>query len=242
MSLIDGMKERLGFGNKPEWEDEEEYYEDGQGEYSDDGYYNDDGYSYDEDSADGNRHEVVSFDAYNPDNFEHVTLASDRKPRVAPIEGYDSTRPTSGPIITGSRSSGSTYSRSIGTSAARRDSASWSAPRDPSFLDRQGGSSFGSDFQKRDDPATHLEIIAPKIYADVEKIANATKIGKAVVLDVSNTKPALAKRILDFSFGVASALDQSVDKAADRVFVISKDADMLNDEERKYLEKKGVLK
>lgn len=252
MSLIDGMKDKLGFkNNNQNWEDQEEYYDEGE-EYYDDGNYDDNG----GDSASDGRHEVVSFDAYNPDNFEHVTLASDHKPRVAPIDGYDSTRPSSGPIFTGSRSSGASYSRNIGTSARRSsyssspsDSRSWGAvPDDPSFLDssrlsRDPYSNLGSDFLgMNDDPAMRLEIVRPKIYADVEKIANAAKAGKSVVLDVADTKPALAKRILDFSFGVASALNQNVDKAADRVFVISKGSKMLNEEERKFLVKKGVLK
>lgn len=253
MSLLDGMKGKLGFGNRPEWQDEDEYYADDNGEYYDDGYY-DEGV---EEPVDEGRHEVVSFDAYNPENFEHVTLASDRQPRVAPIDGYDSKRPSSGPIYPSSRSS-SSYSRNIGTSSRRSeysssssgDSRQWGAvPEDPSFLNdssrssRDQSSSLGSDFLKMaNDPAVRLEIVCPKIYADVEKIANAAKAGKTVVLDVANTKPALAKRILDFSFGVASALNQNVDKAADRVFVISRGSEMLNEEDRKFLVKKGVLK
>lgn len=256
MSLLNGMKDRLGFGNKNEWEEDDEYYGDEEEEYYDDEYYDE---GAEEEYVEEGRHEVVSFDAYNPENFEHVTLASDRAPRVAPIDGYDSTRPSSGPIYPSSRSTGM-YSRSIGTSARRSDygsgssragdSRSWSsAPDDPSFLNgssrssRDPYSSLGSDFLKmNEDPAVRLEIVRPKIYADVEKIANAAKAGKSVVLDVADTKPALAKRILDFSFGVASALNQNVDKAADRVFVISKGAEMLSEEERKFLVKKGVLK
>ena len=46
--------------------------------------------------------------------------------------------------------------------------------------------------------------------------------------------------MLDFSFGVASALNGSVDKAADKVFIISRDAG-LSDEESAYLRDKGII-
>ena len=50
----------------------------------------------------------------------------------------------------------------------------------------------------------------------------------------------LSKRILDFSFGVSSALDASVDCVADKVFVISRGA-ALTDAERMSLRGQGVL-
>lgn len=248
MSLLGGMKDKLGFGNKPEWaDDDEEYYDDTEYDEADDG-------NYDEGDEANDRHEVISFDSYNPENFEHVTLASDRKPRVASYDSFDSQRSSRG---YGSRSTSNAYSRNIGTSAARRDydrqagEATWSAPETPSFLDkpaptrpsRDPYSSLGSDFlQMKGDPAARLEIVCPKIYADIEKVANAAKAGKVVVLNVVETKPVLAKRILDFSFGVASALNLNVDKAADRVFVIAKGGDALSDDDRAYLVTKGVLK
>ena len=130
MSLLDGMKDKLGFGNKPEWADDEGYYDEG-AEY-DEGYDDyvdgDDGGGYDS----GGRHEVISFDSYNPENFEHVTLASDRKPRVA---SYDNIEVQRGSRGYSPRAASNSYSRNIGTSAARRDSARqttgeapWDAP------------------------------------------------------------------------------------------------------------------
>lgn len=254
MSLLGGMKDRLGFGGKPEWADEEEEY------YEDDVVYDD----YDDYSDDvpndryGNsrgRNEVISFDSYNPNNFEHVTLSTDRKPRVASYDSLDSPRVARGGY--GRSSSTNSYGRNIGTSASRRDSGrqsgepTWSAPEDPSFLDspapkrqsRDPYASLGSDFLKiKGDPAGRMEIICPRAYADIEKVANAAKAGKTVILNVIDTKASLAKRILDFSFGVASALNLNVSKAAERVFVISKGTEPLSDEDLEYLVSQDVLK
>lgn len=251
MGLLDGMKDRLGFGGKPEWADDA-------GEYYDDAAYDDryDDYADDgvDDGYDTGRHEVISFDSYNPENFEHVTISSRRQPRVATYDDKGSSRSSRG---YSSRGASSSYGRSTGVSSSRRDyprasgEPTWAAPEDPSFLnstssprasrERVSSLSTGS-VRASGDPNARLEIVEPKAYADIEKVANACKVGKVVILNVVDTKPALAKRILDFSFGVASALNLNVGKAADRVFVISKNANPLSDEDREYLKTQDVLK
>lgn len=278
MGLLNGMKDKLGFGTNPEWTDDyadDGYYDeqapyDAQGGY--DGGYADEGYDqggyadegYDGGYADGahDSGRVVSFDAYNPDNFENVKVSTDRDLRVASYDDLGST-PLSSP-----RSSRGSYASRIGTSSSRSagssaGAANWAAPEDPSFLNNTGGSSYsrdiydntssrsdgadaysslGSDLMRfNNDPAKHLAIVKPTAYADVEQIANAVKAGKSVALVFSGTKPALAKRILDFTFGAASALNLNVDKAAERVFIISKGTEMLSSAEREYLSKKGIL-
>ena len=109
MSLLGGMKDRLGFGGKPEWADDEDGY------YEDDAIYDEEYDDYgDPDPAEGRRasgnrrSEVISFDSYNPSNFEHVTLSSDRKPRVASYDSLDSSARQRG---YSSRSSSSSYGR-----------------------------------------------------------------------------------------------------------------------------------
>ena len=210
MSLLGGMKDRLGFGGKPEWADDDAEY------YEDDVVYDDDYDDYgdtgvEERRGSTRRSEVISFDSYNPSNFEHVTLSSDRKPRVASYDSLDSS----------TRSSRGYSSRSSSSSS-----------RDPY-------ASLGSDFLKiKGNPAGRLEIVCPKAYADIEKVANAAKAGKTVILNVVDTKASLAKRILDFSFGVASALNLNVGKAA----VISKSSEPLSEEDREYLVSQDVLK
>ena len=248
MGLIDGMKDKLGFSDRPEWLDD---YDDGAEASSPEIA----GLSSAPDSG-----SVLDFDAYNPDNFENVTLRSGTTPRVASRESssYDSLgSPYSAPRSRSTRR----------TSPASTQAGGWSAPEAPSFLDDTGpgpsarealssassgtssgtvsgdSPSLGSDFMSmRGDPATHLSIVRPGAYADVEKIANAAKVGKSIVLDVTGTQNDLAKRILDFTFGVASALNLNVDKADERIFVISKGAEMLSTAERDYLRTQGILK
>ena len=59
-------------------------------------------------------------------------------------------------------------------------------------------------------------------------------------LNCAATPDALAKRILDFSFGVSSALDARVEAVADKVFAITRGA-ALTEAERLALLNQGVL-
>ena len=89
-------------------------------------------------------------------------------------------------------------------------------------------------------PTRSVTIVKPTSYGECEKVAKALKAGDAVVLALKETPDALAKRVLDFSFGVSSALDASVDCVADKVFVIARGA-ALSEAERASLRSQGIL-
>ena len=249
-----------GFGDAAddEYYDDDEYFDD-----EEEGFYDDEPYDDEDDYIDDEPYndEPVSFSDYNPDKFAHIRVNTDRPLRVASYED-------SGDSYFSSRSSSSSYSSNIGTTSRRsydssssRSSSSaaatWGAPSDPAFLDSPSskpdrenilGSLTASDSSASgefrhvgDDPSAHIEIVTPIVYANVEQIATAFKAGKIVVLSLRATKPELAKRILDFSFGVACALNGTVDKAGDRVFIITKGVG-LNAVESEYLRSKGLVK
>ena len=71
-----------------------------------------------------------------------------------------------------------------------------------------------------------VQIVRPLRYNDIEQVASLLKGGAIVALVLKGTDPELAKRMLDFSFGVASALDARVSCPADKTFVISSGADL----------------
>lgn len=85
-----------------------------------------------------------------------------------------------------------------------------------------------------------IEVLKPMSYGEVERVTRALKAGNAVVLGLLNTPEALSKRILDFSFGVASALDATVECIGDKVFAITC-GNPLSEVERMNLRNQGVL-
>ncbi|WP_255467349.1 cell division protein SepF [Raoultibacter phocaeensis] len=89
-------------------------------------------------------------------------------------------------------------------------------------------------------PTRSLTVLKPASYGEVERVAKIVKAGDVVVLSLRNTPDHLAKRILDFSFGVSSALDASVECIADKVFVILRGSALTADE-LSGLRNQGVL-
>lgn len=85
-----------------------------------------------------------------------------------------------------------------------------------------------------------VTVIKPIRYQDVEAIAPAVKAGNVVAIVLRTTDAALAKRILDFSFGVAAALDARVECPAEKVFVLSVGKELTLDEKHQ-LRKQGAM-
>ena len=84
-------------------------------------------------------------------------------------------------------------------------------------------------------------MLKPASYEDVSSVAQSVRAGHIVVLSLRQTDPALSKRVLDFSFGVASALTAQVDCIAEKTFVILQGRELTLEEKHK-LAKQGVLK
>ena len=89
-------------------------------------------------------------------------------------------------------------------------------------------------------PTRSVVVLSPVSYDEVANVARTLKAGDVVVLTLRNTNSQLSKRILDFSFGVASALDANVDCIAEKVFAIAR-GEQLTDAERMRLRGQGVM-
>ena len=88
--------------------------------------------------------------------------------------------------------------------------------------------------------ARNVSVVRPVSYSDVERVARSLKAGDVVVLAMRATPGDLMQRILDFSFGAASALDANVECPAERVFAIAR-GQALTESELKDLRGQGVL-
>lgn len=127
-------------------------------------------------------------------------------------------------------------SSAAGTSSAGLDSL---------FTPSTGGSSTAGDASHEavssHSSAREITVLKPATYEDVSSVAQSVRAGKIVALHLRQTDPALSKRVLDFSFGVASALNAQVDCVAEKTFVILQGKE-LTLEEKHNLAKQGVLK
>lgn len=140
---------------------------------------------------------------------------------------------------------GYTGAAQIGEVPSTSVQPSYSAPA-PSTSSAQGAGAYdpyeaySSATPSAHAPVRSLAVIKPVAYGDVERVARAVKSGDVVVLAMRNTPDELSKRILDFSFGVASALDANVECPAEKVFAIAR-GNALTESEKTDLRNQGVL-
>lgn len=84
-----------------------------------------------------------------------------------------------------------------------------------------------------------LQVIKPTKYENAEAVTNVLKNGDVAVLSFGSTDRDLMKRILDFSFGAASAMDATVECISNGVFAICRSVP-LDDRERDDLHNMGI--
>ncbi len=89
-------------------------------------------------------------------------------------------------------------------------------------------------------PARIVTIIKPESYDDAERIAKVLKSGDVAVISLRNTPEVLGKRVLDFAFGAACALDAQVECVSGHVFAITRGAG-LSDAEASRLKAQGLM-
>lgn len=107
------------------------------------------------------------------------------------------------------------------------------APHDPY-------TAYENNTKYRRRSARALTVIKPASYNDVQNVASVLRDGDVAILVLRHTDPALAKRILDFSFGVASALNAQVDCPTEKVFILLQGNELSLDE-RHRLHQQGIL-
>lgn len=83
-------------------------------------------------------------------------------------------------------------------------------------------------------------VIRPETYAESEQVAINLRRGNAVVLVLTQTRPELAKRILDFSFGAAAALEGQVESIGERIYALTTEHG-LTENEIELLQARGIL-
>ncbi|BCV18887.1 cell division protein SepF [Leptogranulimonas caecicola] len=63
-------------------------------------------------------------------------------------------------------------------------------------------------------------VLKPTSYDDVQMVIRRVRTNQPVVLSFKNTQIEIAKRILDFCFGLSCGVNGSVEELGDRVFVV----------------------
>lgn len=255
--MLDDLKSRLGFSrNEDQYDDYDDYddqyddYEDDYDEYDDFDDRAESG-AYRPASVSSGRYRrgdsspnLVSIDDVKahtqvPDTLLRDPLASDSRSYSSRNFGRDLVENT-GPAESSPAYNAAKRERERAASHSRSEGL------DALFEPSTGSRSYDPyEAYSSTSPSTYtttrsITVIKPVAYGDVERVARALKAGDIVVLGMRNTPDDLSKRVLDFSFGVASALDANVECPASKVFAIAR-GQALTEDEKRSLRLQGVL-
>lgn len=89
-------------------------------------------------------------------------------------------------------------------------------------------------------PGMSMAFIEPRSFTDVEVMGDRFRRGQTVILNMNATKPDLAKRVLDFASGLTFALEGSIQKVGDRVFILTPKNVQISDADRRRLREVGI--
>lgn len=91
-------------------------------------------------------------------------------------------------------------------------------------------------------PSTKVHVVAPSEFADAQEIADHFRTGQPVIVNLGNAYRELAHRMIDFCSGVAYALGGTMDKVADKVFLMTPSNVELSLEEKRRLQERGLYR
>ena len=85
-----------------------------------------------------------------------------------------------------------------------------------------------------------ITLLEPKSYDEIERLVRVLKAGDVAVVSLKKTPEDLSKRLLDFAFGVACALDAGVECPAAKVYAFAR-GNALSESELARMKSQGLV-
>ncbi len=113
-------------------------------------------------------------------------------------------------------------------------------PRGPVPI-RGGRNGGGQAVQNGHRTAGQVSLVVPKSFNDAQKVADKLKYDVPVIINLQSADPELAKRLVDFASGLTYALDGSMQRVADRVFLLTPSSISVSAEDKALLMERGFF-
>jgi cell division inhibitor SepF len=91
-------------------------------------------------------------------------------------------------------------------------------------------------------PATRVHVMEPLGFNDAQEVGDRLKAGQPVILNLQAVDRDLQRRLIDFSSGLAYALNGTMSKAADQVFLLTPSNVEVSEEEKERLQARGLYR
>jgi len=89
-------------------------------------------------------------------------------------------------------------------------------------------------------PPAKVHLVIPRSFNDAQQIADRFKAQIPVILNLQGAETDLSKRLIDFASGLTYALDGSMQRVADKVFLLTpRNVELSAEERAKALERGG---
>ena len=89
--------------------------------------------------------------------------------------------------------------------------------------------------------AGQVSLVVPKSFNDAQKVADKLQSDVPVIINFQSADPELAKRLVDFASGLTYALDGSMQRVADRVFLLTPSSISVSAEDKALLMERGFF-
>ena len=89
-------------------------------------------------------------------------------------------------------------------------------------------------------PPAKVHLVVPRSFNDAQQIADRFKAQIPVILNLQSAETDLSKRLIDFASGLTYALDGSMQRVADKVFLLTpRNVELSAEERARALERGG---
>ena len=89
-------------------------------------------------------------------------------------------------------------------------------------------------------PPAKVHLVVPRSFNDAQQIADRFKASVPVILNLQGADTELSKRLIDFASGLTYALDGSMQRVADKVFLLTpRNVELSAEERARALERGG---
>ena len=117
-----------------------------------------------------------------------------------------------------------------------------SAPDEDEWTARRGAARAPAARLRRVDPGppAKVHLVVPRSFNDAQQIADRFKAQIPVILNLQSADTDLSKRLIDFASGLTYALDGSMQRVADKVFLLTpRNVELSAEERARALERGG---
>jgi cell division inhibitor SepF len=90
-------------------------------------------------------------------------------------------------------------------------------------------------------PAPQVSLVVPKTFNDAQTVADKLKADVPVIINMQSADADLTRRLIDFASGLTYALDGSMQRVADRVFLLTPSAVKVSAEDKALLMERGFF-